>query len=1108
MATNSHQIDELMTETNETQEPEQSPTPAPRLRRWVFWLRAAFVVCLFPVVFAAAAAVMMVDREITAPTWIKDRIEARVGDLLEGATLDFGAITVRIGRDLHPLVRLVDTRLIDADGTTISRVPVVEGLMSPRGLILQQDVLMQEVRLIGAQLNLRRAANGDVSFAFTGGGVNHAQARTLPELLDQFDQLFETPALEALEVVQAEGMIINFDDARARRSWIVDGGTAVLDLRGGQTEIRGDFSLLSGRSEVTIVQLSYLSPRGSRAAQIGLNLTNAVATDIASQSPGLSWLRDIDAPIKASLRTSLDEAGALGPLNATLNLGQGAFQPNAGATPVRFDAARAYFTYNPTRDLISFTQMDVQTEWGRFAANGDAYLRDFRDGLPGAILAQLQFQDVAINPPGFFETPPEVSLVTIDLRARFDPFRIEIGQTVLLDGNSRMTASGAIAATDAGWDIALDAQIDQITPERFVAFWPIPMKPRSRNWFATNMTNGQLRNLVTGLRLRPERAAEFALGFEFAGNDIKFLRNIPPINGAVGVASIVDNRFAVSLDEGVVLAPQGGPMDLAGSNFAIENLRLNPSPANLDLRIDSTLTAALSVLNQPPFEYMDKANLPVTIADGLALTQGRITWPLMPRPDPDDVLFSMTSQLRNVRSETLLPGRQFAAPELRVTASKAGLNIAGSVQVGAIGAIGVWDRRFGDPDQPGSRVLAQVGLSQDFLDEFGIALPPGTIDGRGTGELAVSLQDNTPPAFSLTSDLQGVRVAIPAVGWTKPAQATGNLRVEGALGPVATIDRLEIGGAGFQASGRIDLTETGQLQAARFARVQVGNWLDAPVTLRGRGAGAPVGVEISGGSLDLRGAQFGGGSGGGGPLTIGLDQLQISDGISLSNFRGDFRGDGGLRGEFQGQLNGAAPVAGTIAPRNGRTAVRLRSDNAGAVLSAAGFMRNAIGGALDLSLLPVGEAGVFDGTLQVRSVRVRDAPTIAALLDAISVVGLLQQMDGQGLAFEEVDAKFRLTPTRVIVSEASAVGPGLGISVDGIYTLASKEIDLQGVVSPFFLVNSIGSFLTRRGEGLIGFNFNIRGTSDAPQVSVNPLSALTPGMFREIFRRPAPDISQ
>jgi hypothetical protein len=39
---------------------------------------------------------------------------------------------------------------------------------------------------------------------------------------------------------------------------------------------------------------------------------------------------------------------------------------------------------------------------------------------------------------------------------------------------------------------------------------------------------------------------------------------------------------------------------------------------------------------------------------------------------------------------------------------------------------------------------------------------------------------------------------------------------------------------------------------------------------------------------------------------------------------------------------------------------------------------------------------------------------------------------------------------------------------------------------------------------LFGFNYALRGTSDNPDVQVNPLSILTPGMFREIFRAPAP----
>jgi hypothetical protein len=50
--------------------------------------------------------------------------------------------------------------------------------------------------------------------------------------------------------------------------------------------------------------------------------------------------------------------------------------------------------------------------------------------------------------------------------------------------------------------------------------------------------------------------------------------------------------------------------------------------------------------------------------------------------------------------------------------------------------------------------------------------------------------------------------------------------------------------------------------------------------------------------------------------------------------------------------------------------------------------------------------------------------------------------------------------------------------------------------------------LTRRGEGLFGFNYRLRGTADDPQVSVNPLSILTPGMFRDIFRRPPPVLEE
>jgi hypothetical protein len=155
-----------------------------------------------------------------------------------------------------------------------------------------------------------------------------------------------------------------------------------------------------------------------------------------------------------------------------------------------------------------------------------------------------------------------------------------------------------------------------------------------------------------------------------------------------------------------------------------------------------------------------------------------------------------------------------------------------------------------------------------------------------------------------------------------------------------------------------------------------------------------------------------------------------------------------------------------------------------------------------------GARGTYDGVLNVREVRLRNAPAIASILDAISIVGLIDELNGAGLYFSEVDADFRLTPQQVILRSSSATGPSMGISLDGYYNLASKVLDMQGVVSPIYILNGIGSLFTRKGEGLIGFSFNIGGQTSAPRVAVNPLSVFTPGMFREIFRRAPPQPSQ
>ena len=94
------------------------------------------------------------------------------------------------------------------------------------------------------------------------------------------------------------------------------------------------------------------------------------------------------------------------------------------------------------------------------------------------------------------------------------------------------------------------------------------------------------------------------------------------------------------------------------------------------------------------------------------------------------------------------------------------------------------------------------------------------------------------------------------------------------------------------------------------------------------------------------------------------------------------------------------------------------------------------------------------------------------------------------------------------IQKGSAIGASLGVSLEGLYHSDTSLLDMRGVVSPIYLLNGIGSILTRKGEGLFGFAYRLHGSASDPQVSVNPLSILTPGMFRDLFRAPAPTLPQ
>ncbi|WP_290483623.1 hypothetical protein, partial [Hyphomonas sp. UBA3601] len=89
-------------------------------------------------------------------------------------------------------------------------------------------------------------------------------------------------------------------------------------------------------------------------------------------------------------------------------------------------------------------------------------------------------------------------------------------------------------------------------------------------------------------------------------------------------------------------------------------------------------------------------------------------------------------------------------------------------------------------------------------------------------------------------------------------------------------------------------------------------------------------------------------------------------------------------------------------------------------------------------------------------------------------------------------------------------GPALGLTANG-YLGADSEISVDGVLVPSFGMNSalggipiIGDLVVGRdGEGIFSLTYSIRGSLEKANVSVNPLSALAPGVIRRIFENPS-----
>ncbi len=1096
--------------------PPIAPDTAPPARGWrpralhfhlSFWtLLSAGLIS----VFILLASMSATGQVIVLPKWVTQKALAEIRKAVPEMNFTLRRVEFGMMKNGRPMIRLVDLGVKDTTGLDLAQLNGVEAGFGI-GAMLMGRFEPTLLRLQGAQMTLRRFSDG--TFALTLG-QSAGTTGSFASMLDGLDAAFTAGPLATTSRLEANDLTLTLEDARSGRLWQVTNGGLAVTPSDNTIDTTVHFDVFNQTEQLATTELSFRTSKTTSEASLSARFENVAARDIAAQTPALSFLSVIDAPISGALRTSIDTTGAIVDLAGALKIDSGALSPTPGAKPAAFDGAQIYIDFDPKTQRIDFQGASVRSELGTAQAEGQVYLTDFRGAWPNSMIGQITLSGGELNPGNMFEAPLFIDNGRADLRVTLDPFSIEIGQAVIFRGDNRYHGSGKISANADGWSVAIDGSFKAAGRDELLALWPLNIEPGGRDWVATRLLKGEATDGAVSWRLKPGDVLRMTGTFGLRDAVLRPMDTLPELQVERGYVTISPTSFTAVAEKASMVAPNGDVMDASGSGYRLPDLTQYQKTAVIDVAAKGTVRGALTVLELDPFFIFKGSDLGPDMARGQIAASGTIAFPVPMNPStpipPEDFDYDIAGTISHVTSDVVVKDKLLVADTLALSATSERVEISGPVRIGQAQAQGTWHLPFnrGVPGEPS--IDGTITINQAALSEFGLAGLGGLVTGATRGHVELAMPPHAPPHLTLVSDLAGLAMHIPGTGWTKSARSSGSLSVEADLGDRPEAKSISFTANGLKATGSATTAEGGGLGEARFDRVQLGGWLDAPVLLTGRGETAPIAISLPGGTIDIRKAQLGG-SGAGGvaagarqPLTLVGVSLIVTEGIRISNLTGEFDLAGGLHGTYTGKISGAA-IAGTVAQQKNGSAFRITSKNAGAVMSGAGVFSSAKGGSLELILAPAAAPGTYEGDFTVKDTRLVDAPAMAEMLAAVSVVGLIEQLNAEGILFNNVEGRFKLSPETLTLYHASAVGASMGVSLDGYYDMKSQQVDMQGVLSPLYIVNVLGGIVSpREGEGLVGFNFNLTGPAKEPKVSINPLSILLPGPLRDIFRRPAP----
>jgi Protein of unknown function/AsmA-like C-terminal region len=677
---------------------------------------------------------------------------------------------------------------------------------------------------------------------------------------------------------------------------------------------------------------------------------------------------------------------------------------------------------------------------------------------------------------------------------------------------------GVTGAAQRGkvWQGSISATVNAVQAQNLAAYWPPAAIPQTRKWVTQNIIAGTATDAAfTFAMAAPRDLASLSLtdvSGHFTGTNValNWIPKAQPITQLNGELVMLDR------DKMVITASTArlGGLGLSDGRMVITGLSARDQFGQLSLKVGGTIPDTIAVLNAPPMNLLRQALPQLVKATGRA--QGTVTvgLPFKNNLRFEDVELHVSSELSNVAFAGPLTGLDFSDGFARLDATNDRLDVQGHTQFAGEPATLSLTADFKRGGNANTVVLSSVA-GPILLHWFGLDTPSVFADpvtGRAPYSVRIVGDSAGTQMASLSADLAPAALAAPAFGWRKEAGVAGHLALAVTLenGVPVALNSISATAPGLDLRGQGDANRL-VFSAADIGRTRARGALSAPAGPQGAWT-----ADFNGPELDLRlfrpqSAETplpGAAPSAGPPWGVNLDFQQLdlapSPAPDLAGFVFAGTGQGGalLRGE--GRAGGIALIVAPAGPVQRH--LTLQAPDAGALLRALGAYNGLEGGNLSLDATYGGAAPVT-GTLKLTQFRLLQAPAFTKVLQGITVYGAPAAASGPGLELTRAEIPFSVDSQTLHLHDARASSASLGFTATGSVLLANGDANLDATIVPAYWLNALPGkipvlgklFTAEKGGGLFAVRAKITGRLSNPQVSVNPLSALTPGVLRDIF---------